>query len=139
MRDFMKAADKRGYRVDYIGVHWYGGASPIAFKQRMMDIYKAYGQRPLLITEFALADWGAKTPEENSITQEDVLAFMQNVLPWMEQQNWIAGYAWFSFEIDDPNGCSSALFDDDGNLTASGRFYQSVTNEDPSGDQSIAL
>ena len=139
MRDFIKAADKRGYRVDYIGVHWYGGASPIAFKQRMIDIYKAYGQRPLLITEFALADWGAKTPGENSVTQEDVLAFMQNVLPWMEQQNWIAGYAWFSFEIDDPNGCSSALFDDDGNLTASGQFYQSVTNEDPHGDQSIAL
>jgi hypothetical protein len=57
----------------------------------------------------------------------------------MEQQNWIAGYAWFSFEIDDPNGCSSALFDDDGNLTASGQFYQSVTNEDPNGDQSLAL
>ena len=139
MRDFMKAADKRGYRVDYIGVHWYGGASPIAFKQRMIDIYNAYGQRPLLITEFALADWGAKNPGENSITQKDVLAFMQNVLPWMEQQNWIAGYAWFSFEIDDPNGCSSALFDDDGNLTASGQFYQSVTNEDPNGDQSLAL
>jgi hypothetical protein len=105
----------------------------------MIDIYNAYGQRPLLITEFALADWGAKNPGENSITQKDVLAFMQNVLPWMEQQNWIAGYAWFSFEIDDPNGCSSALFDDDGNLTASGQFYQSVTNEDPNGDQSLAL
>ena len=139
MRDFMKSADKRGYRIDYIGVHWYGGPSPVAFKQRMIEIYKTYGNRPLLITEFALADWGAKTPGENSVTQKDVLAFMQNVLPWMEQQNWIAGYAWFSFEIDDPNGCSSALFDDDGNLTASGRFYQSVTNEDPSGDQSIAL
>ncbi len=139
MRDFMKAADKRGYRIDYIGVHWYGGPSPTAFKQRMIDIYKMYGQRPLLITEFALADWSAKTPGENSITQEDVLAFMQNVLPWMERQNWIAGYAWFSFEIDDPNGSSSALFDGDGNLTASGQFYQSVTNEKPDGNQSISL
>ena len=50
MRDFMKAADKRGCRIDYIGVHWYGGPSPTAFKQRMIDIYKTYGQRPLLIT-----------------------------------------------------------------------------------------
>ncbi len=139
MRDFMKAADKRGYRIDYIGVHWYGGPSPAAFKQRMIDIYRTYGNRPLLITEFALADWGAKTPGENSITQEDVLAFMQNVLPWIEQQNWIAGYAWFPFEIDDPNGSSSALFDRSGNLTASGRFYQSVTNENPGGNQRIAL
>ena len=57
----------------------------------------------------------------------------------MEQQNWIAGYAWFSFETNDPNGSSSALFDGDGNLTASGRFYQSVTNENPDGNQSISL
>jgi len=120
-------------------VHWYGGPSPTAFKQRMVEIYKAYGERPLLITEFALADWGAKTPQQNSIKREDVLAFMKDVLPWMERQNWIAGYAWFSFEIDDPNGTSSALFDGDGNLTASGRFYQSVTNEKPSGDQSVAF
>ena len=139
MRDFMKTADTRGYRIDYIGVHWYGGPSPTAFKQRMIDIYKTYGKRPLLITEFALADWGAKTQDENSVSEEDVLTFMKNVLPWMEQQNWIAGYAWFSFEIDDPNGSSSALFDGSGNLTASGRFYQSITNEDPDGDQSISL
>ena len=139
MRDFIKVADERGYRMDYIGVHWYGGPSPTAFKQRMVEIYKAYGERPLLITEFALADWGAKTPQQNSIKREDVLAFMKDVLPWMERQNWIAGYAWFSFEIDDPNGTSSALFDGDGNLTASGRFYQSVTNEKPDGDQSVAF
>lgn len=139
MRDFIKLADERGYRMDYIGVHWYGGPSPTAFKRRMAEIYKAYGERPLLITEFALADWGAKTPQQNSIKREDVLAFMKDVLPWMERQNWIAGYAWFSFEIDDPNGTSSALFDGDGKLTASGRFYQSVTNEKPDGDQSVAF
>ena len=139
MRDFMNAADKRGYRMDYIGVHWYGSPSPSAFKQRMIDVYKTYGKRPLLITELALADWGSKTPDENSISREDVLAFMKDVLPWMERQNWIAGYAWFSFEIDDPNGSCSALFDGNGNLTASGRFYQSVSNEDPDGDQSIAF
>ena len=137
MRDFMKVADQRGYRMDYIGVHWYGSPSPTAFKRRMIEVYKAYGERPLLITEFAVADWSAKSPNENSLKREDVLAFMKDVLPWMEKQNWIAGYAWFSFEIDDPNGSGSALFDKAGNLTATGRFYRSVTNEDPDGDQSI--
>ena len=29
MRDFMREADKRKYRMDYIGVHWYGGTSPV--------------------------------------------------------------------------------------------------------------
>ena len=32
MRDFMREADKRNYRMDYIGVHWYGGTSPRSFK-----------------------------------------------------------------------------------------------------------
>ena len=65
MRDFIKVADERGYRMDYIGVHWYGGPSPTAFKQRMVEIYKAYGERPLLITEFCPRRLGCKnTPAE---------------------------------------------------------------------------
>ena len=137
MRDFMREADKRKYRMDYIGVHWYGGTSPRSFKERMIEVYEAYGRRPLLISEFAVADWGAKTVSANSHSREAVLAFMKEVLPWMEKQNWIAGYAWFSFGIDEAVGTSSTLFDREGNLTALGRFYQSVTNENPDGDQDI--
>lgn len=139
MRDFMTEADKRGYRVDYIGVHWYGGTSAANFKKKMIRIYKKYGKRPLLITEFAPADWKAKTPEQNRHKPARVLAFMKDVLPWMHEQNWIAGYAWFSFSPDSRAGHSSALFDREGNLTACGRFYASVTNENPSGDQSIQV
>lgn len=137
MRDFMREADKCNYRMDYIGVHWYGGPSPRSFKERMIQVYEAYNRRPLLISEFAVADWGAKSVEGNAHSQESVLKFMKDVLPWMESQNWIAGYAWFSFEIDEAVGSSSALFDHKGNLTALGRFYQSVTNENPYGDQLI--
>ncbi len=62
---------------------------------------------------------------------------MKEVLPWMEQQDWIAGYAWFPFSVDSPQGTSSALFDQNGKLTACGRYYTSVTPEHPYGDQSI--
>ncbi len=137
MRDFMREADKRNYRIDYIGVHWYGGPSPRSFKERMIEVYEAYNHRPLLISEFAVADWGAKSVKGNAHSQESVLKFMKDVLPWMESQNWIAGYAWFSFGIDEAVGTSSALFDLKGNLTTLGRFYQSVTNENPYGDQGI--
>ena len=114
MRDFMREADKRNYRMDYIGVHWYGGTSPRSFKERMIEVYEAYGRRPLLVSEFAVADWGAKSIEENSHSKESVLKFMKDVLPWMEKQNWIAGYAWFSFGINEAVGTSSTLFDRDG-------------------------
>ena len=137
MRDFMKEADKRGYRMDYIGVHWYGSPSPRAFKERMVEIYKAYGRRPLLISEFAIADWSAKSLVQNAHSKEAVFKFMKDVVPWIEKQDWIAGYAWFSFGIDEAVGTSSALFDQDGELTTLGKFYQSVTNENPDGDQGI--
>ena len=137
MRDFMREADKRNYRIDYIGVHWYGSTSPRAFKERMVQVYEAYGRRPLLISEFAVADWGAKTVGQNSHSPEEVLKFMKNVLPWMEKQNWIAGYSWFSFGMHEAVGTSSALFDKNGKLTTLGKFYSSVTNEDPLGDQMI--
>ena len=60
---------------------------------------------------------------------------MKDVLQWMESQNWIAGYAWFSFGANEAAGTSSAFFDLKGNLTTPGRSYQSVTNENPYGDQ----
>ena len=137
MRDFMREADRRKLRIDYVGVHWYGGPSPSAFKERMGQVYQAYGRRPLLISEFAVADWGAKKVTDNAHSKEDVLKFMKNVLPWMEKQNWIAGYAWFSFGAHEAVGTSSALFDAQGNLTTLGKFYASVTKEQPAGNQDI--
>jgi hypothetical protein len=140
MRDFIKEADKRGYRVDYIGVHWYGGTDAAGFKAKMKRIYEKYGKRPLLITEFAPADWKTGGDIKKHKHKPDaVLAFMKDVLPWMEQQDWITGYSWFSFKIDAPEGTSSALFDEAGNLTACGEFYRSVTPQNPKGDQSIQI
>jgi len=139
MVDFMREADRLGYRVDYIGVHWYGGTDVADFKAKMKRIYEKYGRRPLLITEFAPADWQAKTLAQNRMKSHLVLDFMKQVLPWLEKQNWVAGYAWFSFEHNEPFGHTSSLFDGKGNLTALGRYYQSVSIENPYGDQSIKL
>lgn len=138
MRDFMREADKRGYRVDYIGVHWYGGANAESFKVKLRRIYEMYGKRPLLITEFSPAEWRTGGDlARNRHTPAKVLAFAKDILPWLEQQDWIAGYSWFSFSIHSPQGYTSALFFEDGSLTALGRYYASVTNENPAGDQSI--
>jgi hypothetical protein len=141
MKDFMAKAAERGYRVDYIGVHWYGHPSADGFKKHMREIYEAYGsKRPLIITEFAPADWKArnKSPEDNRFTQEQILKFMKVVLPWLEEQPWIAGYAWFPWKHDSPVGACSALFDAENYLTAVGRYYRSVTPDKPEGDQDIS-
>ncbi|MCH2206186.1 MAG: glycoside hydrolase family protein [Lentisphaerales bacterium] len=138
MNDFMKEADSRGYRIDYIATHWYGGCDVKKFKEKMRRIYEKYGRRPLLITEFAVADWRAKNVTKNRHPKAKVLEFMKEVLPWLEEQDWIAGYSWFSFRRNEPPGTCSALFDMKGNMTALGRYYKSVTTENPKGDQSIS-
>jgi Glycosyl hydrolase catalytic core len=124
-------------RVDWIGVHWYGSSANFdTFVTRMTNTYNLY-RRPLLVTEFSIANFTATTASDNKITKAQVLAFLKKALPWMEQQEWIAGYAWFSFNINGVAGPSSALFDLQGNLTATGRYYASVRKDNPQGDQSI--
>lgn len=139
MRDFMREADTRGYRVDYTGVHWYGDTSAQAFKAKMKRIYLKYGNRPLVISEFAPADWTAKGKDlkANKRSADAVLKFAKEVLPWMEETDWIIAYAWFPFRTDQPQGVTSALYYNDGSLTALGKYYASVTTVNPEGDQNI--
>lgn len=138
MKTFMTQIDKSCGRVDWVGVHWYGGVDVSAFKATMQLYYQMY-QRPLIITEFAPADWNATTVSDNRFSPSQVLSFMKSVLPWLESQDWIVGYAWFPFEITTPEGTSSALFNAQGNLTALGQFYASVRRWNPSGNQSITV
>lgn len=121
---FMEQVDEKKLRVDAIGVHHYGGPASAGFKAKMKRIHDKF-HRPLIITEMAVADWTAKdkTPADNKHTPEEVLSFMKQVLPWMEEQDWILGYAWFPFDILRPVGTSSALFDEDEKLTALGEYY----------------
>ena len=44
---------------------------------------------------------------------------------------------WFSFEHNQAVGHASSLYDKNGNLTACGRYYQSITTENPDGDQTV--
>jgi hypothetical protein len=69
------------------------------FKNQMRVAHKLHGsRRPLLITEFASSGWSAEVPVDSKWSQASVLAFMKEVLPWLEEQDMIAGYAWFLFD-----------------------------------------
>jgi len=138
MEAFMGNATKRCLRVDWVGVHWYGGVSATVFQGKLRSWFKKYG-KPLLITEFAPADWTAQSVKQNQHTKQEVLDFAKAMMPWLEAQDWIVGYAWFSFQPTDAVGTTSALFDRNGELTALGRYYASVTTDNPNGDQSIQI
>lgn len=140
MQSWNDAAVSDHLRVDYVAVHWYSAPNVTNFQRFLRHMYDLNGgETPLLLTEFAPADWTATTPSENRFSSSQVLSFMKEVLPWLEAQEWIAGYAWFPFQPSFAAGTSSALFDSYGNPTLLARFYSSVTPDNPSGDQSISF
>jgi hypothetical protein len=136
MKDFMTAARENCHRIDYVGVHWYDSPWLEPFQKQLIEWYALWG-KPLIVSEFAPADWTSTNPQDIAYSKEQMLEFMKQALPWMEEQDWISGYAWFSFKPDSPVGANSALFDESGELTTLGRFYASVSPENPYGDQSI--
>ncbi|QTN33433.1 glycoside hydrolase family protein [Akkermansiaceae bacterium] len=122
MQAFMKGADERGYRVDFVCVHWYGGTDADKLVNLLERIHKLYG-KPIWLTEFAPADWKAKTRKDNEIKPAEVLDFMEEALPKLDKLEFLERYAWFSSLPDHPKLGPSALFNADGSLTPLGEAY----------------
>lgn len=136
LEEFMEKAKRSNKRVDYLGVHWYGDCNFEVFKKQLTNWYTKYNL-PIIITEFASADWSAREIGDNKHEPCKILDFMKKALPWLEETEWIVGYSWFSFAETFPPGCSSALYDADGNMTALGQYYKSVRSTKPEGNRMI--
>jgi hypothetical protein len=123
MTDFMRAAKKDKLRVDFITVHWYGGAADGgAFISYLSKIHALYN-KPIWITEFCPADWNAGPNRKNKNTPQQVAQFMKAVVPVLKRTPWIERFAWFSSDPASPRlGCST-LFNADGSLTDLGKIY----------------
>ena len=122
MKEFMKKADERKLQVDFVAVHDYGGPNPQTLVNKLKRVYEMYG-RPVWITEFGVGDWQAKSVQEHRHGPEKVLEFMQGVLPELDKLNFVEKYAWVPAQKDNKHLGTSALFHEDGTLTALGRFY----------------
>jgi hypothetical protein len=121
MQEFMQRADAEGLRVDFITVHHYGGTNVPNFINKLSTTYQAYGQRPIWITEFAVADWNATSPENNVHSRQDVINFMESALPALEQIDYVERYSWF--DGTQAPLYTSSLFDEDQNITSVGQAY----------------
>lgn len=125
MKEFMEKADALGLRIDYIGVHSYGGPNYLSFISKLKETYELYGKRPLWVTEFAVADWTATTPAANKYTQEQVISFMTDACKAMDDIDWVFRYSWF----DGTNAplITSALYEaDKTTLTPAGQVYANM-------------
>jgi hypothetical protein len=122
---FMKGVEERKLRVDFICMHSYGGPGVESLLKKIKKVHTLY-KRPIWITEFAVADWEAKTAAENRHTPEQVAAFVTKLLPKLEAMDIVERYAWFTGGISGGPLASSQLFNEDGSLTVVGRAYQAV-------------
>lgn len=121
MKAFMQGVEAKKYRVDFITIHWYGGANPNDFLGMLQRVHELY-RRPLWVTEFCPADWSGK----RGISPQQVADFMRVVLPEMNKRDYVERYAWFSASPDDAALGASALFAKDGSLTELGKLYASL-------------
>lgn len=126
LEDFMRIAAEKEYRVDYICVHTYPGGRSAAGTKKLIESTWAKYKKPILLTEFAIADWNVKTGDplsKNKLKPADALAYMKDILPWLEEQEYVLGYCWFPFSTTSPWGWPAALFNEDGTLTELGKYY----------------
>ncbi|ACU64554.1 glycosyl hydrolase [Chitinophaga pinensis] len=119
---FMDKAIQQKRRVDFICVHMYVGTDDAHFVKTLRDLYNKY-QLPIWITEFATADHNAQTMEANMYKPEQVLAFMQRLLPQLEDLPYVHRYSWFSSSPIQPALWPSSLIAADGKLTTLGQWY----------------
>ncbi len=122
MEKFMAGIKEKGYRVDYIAIHSYGGPSAAGFLDKLERVHRKF-DLPLWITEFAVGDWQANTVKENRHSARDIKDFMKAVLPKLDRLKYVYRYAWFPSSPDDPHLGTSALFNADGSLTDLGEVY----------------
>merc|ERR1719412_2384187 len=87
MDDFMEACELLDCKIDYIATHEY---LKVGDEQKTMDKLKAfserYGGRKIWLTEFAV---------RNTHEEDDVIGVIENLLPMLEEAEYIWRYSWF--------------------------------------------
>lgn len=124
MTRFMDQVEQRDLRVDAIAVHTYEGPSLEHLIGRLTKLHDRFGL-PLWITEIAVGDWNATTPESNKHRPDRVTAYVRELLPALDELPFVERYAWFSAEPTSAKLGTSALFDGEGRLTPLGEVYAS--------------
>lgn len=124
---FMSGARSKGYRVDFIALHWYGGdfTTPNAvaqLKSYLQAVYNRY-HKPIWLTEFALIDFsnGTRFP-----TDQQQSAFVTSATKMLDGLSYLQRYAWFGLPADDSKP-SSGLFHSGPVETAAGRAFEAAS------------
>jgi hypothetical protein len=124
---FMQGAKARGYRVNFITVHWYGGnfetaAAVSELQQYLQAIYDRY-HLPIWVTEFALTNFSGATPTFPAQSQQ--AEFLTAAASMLAGLPYIQRYAWFALPVSAGSG-TTGLFSSDTVATPVGRAFEAA-------------
>jgi Glycosyl hydrolase catalytic core len=110
-------------RVDFVCVHWYAPPNASSFLKEIDAIYAKYN-KPIWVTEFAVADWSGKFSGGFPVSL--VEEFMRGACVGLDARPFVERYTWKTRATTDVNMGTSALFNSDGSLTDLGKIYSSI-------------
>ena len=121
---FMAGAKARGYRVNFITVHWYGGdfettAAVQQLESYLQAIYDRY-HLPIWVTEFALTNYGATVTFP---TEAQQAAFLTAATSMLDGLSYVQRYAWFALPASSGSG-TTGLFNPGPSATEVGRAFE---------------
>lgn len=124
---FMQGATSRGYRVNFIALHWYGGdfvtASAVAELRSYLQATYARYHLPIWLTEFALIGYNGATAIFPTPAQQ--AAFLTAATQMLRGLSYVQRYSWFGLPATAEDG-SAGLFGPGAVSTAAGRAFQVV-------------
>ncbi|KAA9013011.1 RNA polymerase subunit sigma-24 [Sphingobium limneticum] len=125
---FMSRAEALGYRIDFMAVHYYATDPDVAaFEAFLQNVHARYN-RPIWVTEWALADWVG--PIRFSAAQQR--AFFEKAVRMLDDLPFVERHAWFgSYAGLDGSALNSELVDGDGRLTDLGERFRLATAGNP--------
>jgi hypothetical protein len=123
---FIHGAAARHYRVSFITLHWYGGdfttsAAVSQLKSYIQAVWARY-HKPIWLTEFALARFGATTTFPSPRLQA---AFITSATAMLQRLSYVWRYAWFALPANSGDG-SAGLFSNGAVATTAGQAFEKV-------------
>lgn len=124
---FMQGARARGYRVDFVTVHWYGqhnwdnaAANVSELKNYLTQTYALWG-KPIWITELALVNFqgGRHFP-----TEAQQAAFLTAVTKMLSTLHFVYRYAWYALSGSGAVKGTAPLYTNAAVVTAVGTAFK---------------
>ncbi len=136
--EFMAAAKKKNYRVDFIAVHCYQdfsqqGAANL-MKSTLTAIYEKYSL-PIWLTEFGAIDISVWAGQSNkNCTLKAAKEYIDSTTKMLESLGFVERYAWFLDNFSETGTARpseapyTSLYNDDDSISETGKIYKSVSS-----------